>query len=214
MTNDPRFGLPLSLVEALRADPSPTAAALTDLLAEDAPAVIPPRRRAGRAWRGLAAGVALSLGAGAHGYAATSNLEGRWVMAPESSSFQEAVTGPAPDMAVVTVTRDDDTGLSYELVETRHGVEVARGVYDISFAGAGSTSSVGGARLQVAGSRDAAGAVVIVAPVVSGRQASIHMRRTGPDSAMIEHDIKTPEGSFKVEKISLVRSASISGEGS
>ena len=108
MTRDARFGLPLSLVEALRADPSPAAATLAELLSDDAPPKRP--RRAGR-WASAFAGLGLAAACAAAGpsYAATaapSGLEGRWVMAPQGSSFSEAVTGPAPDRVVVVVSRD------------------------------------------------------------------------------------------------------------
>ena len=221
MTNDERFGLPFSLAEALVADPSPQAAALAQLLTDGEPAPRPslgrksgeltPRHRGtvrvehGRPWRTAMVGLALWAGVGAQSYAATSNLEGSWAMARNASSFQEAVTGPAPDKATVVVTKDRPDSFAYELVETRRGAEVARGAYNVSFAGAPSTSSVGGSSLQVTAKRGPNGGVVILAPPVGGLQALIRMRQTGPNTALLEHDIQGAGGSVKLERIGLVR---------
>ena len=206
MVDNTRFGLPLSLTEALRADPSPQAAALADLLADDAPVrrTFSPAR--GRRWRAALAGLTLAAGCVTQGNAATSSLEGRWIMAPALSSFQEAVTGPAPDQATVIVTRDDHDRLAYELSESRSGVPVAHGSYDVSFAGATSTSSVDGARLPVTAERDARGDVVIRAPAVDGLRALIHVRRTGQDTALLEHTVEGVDGAHELERISLIRS--------
>ncbi len=222
MANDERFGLTLSLVEALRADPSPDAGELADLLAEtdgdeedvqeeNAREVVW-RRAPPHPWAALAASMALCIGFAGQGHAAGAtlpgaNLQGSWRMAAASSVFQEAVTGPAPDTATVTVARDDGDGLAYQLIETRGGVEVARGAYDVSFIGAPSTSSVDGATLRVVAIRDADGGVLIKAPSVDGLQASIHMRRTGVDTALLEHDVVGSRGLMTVERISLVRGA-------
>ena len=211
MLDDARFGLPLSLTEALRADPSPQAAALAELLAEDEPVGRPsgPRRgnaSRGRRWRAALAGLTLAAGFATQGYAETTSLEGRWTMAPALSSFQEEVTGPAPDAATVVVTRDDGGRLAYELSESRRGVPVAHGAYDLSFAGAGSTSSVDGARLAVTAERDARGDVTIRAPAVGGLQALIRVRRTGRDTALLEHAVTGAAGARELERISLVRS--------
>ena len=211
MAYDDRFGLPLSLVEALRAESSPDARTLADLLAdEDEQSVSKSSGRdvvSARPWASLAAGLALCASLGFPAQAASLNLQGEWRMAPASSAFREAVTGPAPDTATVRVVRDDAERLAYQLVETRGGVEVARGAYDISFTGAPSTSSVGGATLQVVATRDSAGGVLIEAPEVGGLQASIHMRQTGADTAVLEHDVRSADGAIAVERISLVRGA-------
>ncbi len=214
MSNQERFGLPLSLAEALRADPSPNAALLANLLeAEEAPSCRSLHPRQGglkRRWRIAMAGMTLAVGFTTQGYAGTTSLEGRWTMAPALSSFEERVTGPAPDAATVVVSRDDPGHLSYELSESRQGVPVAHGAYDLSFMDALSTSSVDGTRLPVTAERDAQGGVVIRAPAVDGLQALIRMRRTGPDTAMLEHEVQGADGSRQLEHISLVRSATAS----
>ena len=159
-----------------------------------------------RPWQAALVGLALMAGIGAQSYAATpSNLEGRWAMAPAQSSFQEAVTGPAPDAALLTVTRDDADRFAYQLIETRAGAEVARAAYDASFAGASSTSRVDGAGLAITATRDRDGDVVLRAPKVGASQAAIHVRRTGPDTALLEHDVDTRQGVVRLETISLVR---------
>ncbi|WP_174299925.1 hypothetical protein [Caulobacter sp. S45] len=206
MSKNERFGLPLSLTEALRADPSPDAALLANLLEEgEAPASRPPAGRLGRRWRTALAGVSLAAGFAMQGYAGTTSLEGRWTMAPALSSFEERVTGPAPDRATVVVSRDDARHFSYELSESRGGVSVAHGNYDLSFIDSLSTSSVDGTRLPVAVERDVYGDIVIRAPVVDGLQALIRVRRTGPNTALLEHEVQGATGSRQLERISLVR---------
>ena len=159
----------------------------------------------GRRWRVALAGVSLAVGVATQGHAHTSSLEGRWTMAPALSSFEEQVTGPAPDKATVVFTRDSPDRLSYELSESRRGAPVAHGTYDVSFAGAGSSSSVDGARLSVTAERVAGGDVVIRAPAVDGLQAMIRVRRTGPDTALLEHEVQGASGARRLERISLVR---------
>jgi hypothetical protein len=208
MNNDERFGLPLSLVEALREDPSSDAAMLAELLVAQEP---PPRpsasRRSGHAWRAALAGLALATAVGAQSYAATvPSFEGRWTMASDQSSFREDVTGPAPDGATVIVTRDDSEGLAYELIESRDGVVVARGDYNVAFGGKPQQNVRFGAASEVAAQRDAHGDVLITAPPVRGVRAVIHIQRTGPDTAVLEHDVQTADGSMTIEKISLIRS--------
>ncbi len=94
MTNDTRFGLPISLVEALRDDCSPTAAALADLLeCGDAPAdVRRGRTKPARPWQAALTGLALSVSVGAQSYAATASLQGRGKMAMDQAQFVEGAT--------------------------------------------------------------------------------------------------------------------------
>lgn len=158
-----------------------------------------------RGWRASLLGLGLMVGLGAQAHAAAASLEGRWTMAQRGSSFQEAVTGPAPDDATLVVTRDDPQRFAYQLVERRGGVEVARAAYDVSFDGATSTSRVGGEGLRISAERDARGDVVLRAPKVGGSQAAIHVRRTGPDTALLEHEVATDGGVLRLETISLVR---------
>ena len=206
MTKDTRFGLPLSLGEALRADGSPVAAKLADLIEQgEGPRTDRPEARRACAWRAGLAGLALCASLGAQAYAAAPSLQGRWIMAPDRSRFEEGVTGPAPDAATLVVSQDNAERLTYALVETRGGREVASAAYDISFAGRASTSAVDHVRMQVQGAREADGGVVIRAPSVDGLQASIHLRRTGPDSALLEHEVSGADSALRVETISLVR---------
>lgn len=167
-----------------------------------------------RPWQALLLGLGLMIGLGAQSYAATpsATFQGRWAMAPEGSTFQEAVTGPAPDAAVLVVTRDDADRFAYQLVESRRGAEVGRADYDVSFAGPGSTSTVDGQGLAISAARDARGDITLQAPRVGASQASIHVRRTGPDTAVLEHDVDTGDGLLRLEAISLVRMNDGSGQ--
>ena len=157
-------------------------------------------------WGALGAGLALAIAMCAPGQAATPDLEGQWVMSPNGSSFQEAATGPAPDGATMTVTRDDRGGLAYELVESRAGSEVARAAYDLSFDGGASRSLVQGSTREITAARDTRGGVVIQAPAVGGWRALIRIRMTSPDTAVVEHEIDGEGRVIRLETISLVRS--------
>ncbi len=163
-----------------------------------------------RGWLAAILGLGLMAGLGAQSYAAAATLQGRWAMAPQGSSFEEAVTGPAPDAATLVVTRDDPHRFAYLLVERRGGVEVARAAYDAAFDGAPSTSQGDGTGLKIRAERDGRGDVVLLAPRIGGSQAAIHVRRTGPDSALLEHEVATEQGVLRLETISLVRA---DGEG-
>lgn len=236
MNDNDRFGLPLSLVEALRADPSPDAEVLADLLAQADPAPAGSHTTHIRPRRMALAGMVVALGIGAQSYAAAAavqgrapqsqgsrsqslesptlageTLEGRWAMAAWQSSFQESVTGVAPDAAVMTVTRDDGQRLAYELSESRRGLEVARAAYDLSFVGAPSSSAVGGATRTVTAARDDRGDVLIQAPAVGAYRVVIHVRRTGPDSLLLEHDVEGAGQTVMLEQIRLVRSTPRTG---
>ena len=175
---------PLSLVEALKGAPFPGAAVSAAM-----------------------ALVAASAAAPAQG--ATPTLEGRWIMAPAQSSFREDLTGPAPDTASMIVSRDDGRRLSYQLIESLNGAEVARGAYDLSLSGDASSASVDGRQRQVSVVRDANGEVVVRSPSRRGAQVVIRLKRTGSDTATIEHDLETAQGSVVLEKIALVRSGAV-----
>ena len=204
MTQDARFGLPLSLVEALKADPSPVARDLADLLEDGAaPAPAPARRSPSGAWRALLAGLSLAAVAGVQAYAAEPTLAGRWSMAAAGSRFVEAVTGPAPESATWIVTRDDGDRLAYRLIETRRGAGPVSATYDVAVADARSAPAT--SDLEVTAVRDAEGDVIIRAPRVDGLQALIRVRRTGRDTAVLEHAVQSAAGSTEVERISLVR---------
>ena len=201
MAHDARFGLPLSLEEALQADPSPEAATLVRMLAEADP---PRRPLLTHSWRAWAAGALAAIGTAGVAHAGAT-LEGRWTMAAQGSSFSEALSGPAPDAATLVVSRDDGRRLTYEVVESRGGAEVARGRYDLSFTAAPSTTTVDGVRRRVEAHRDGAGQVEVRAPAVRGVQAVIRLRRSEPDVAVLDHEVEAPDGVVRVEEIRWVR---------
>ena len=216
MTQDARFGLPLSLREALQVDPSPVAGELADLLDDEpaAPAAAPKPVRGGVAtgWRAAFAALSLAALGGTAAHAASPSLAGRWRMAPADSRFAEAVTGRAPEAATLIVTRDNGDRLAYQLIETGRGVRPVRAAYDVSLDGAPSRSSNDGVRLSVTARRDAAGDVVISAPPVGGLRALIRVHRTGRDTAVLEHLVEgaadgpaAAAGAVELERISLVR---------
>ena len=62
-----------------------------------------------------------------------------------------------------------------------------------------------GGGLSISAERDAQGGVVLRAPKVGGSQAAIRVRRTGPDSAVLEHEVATDRGVLRLETISLTR---------
>ena len=82
---------------------------------------------------------------------------------------------------------------------------MGRAAYDVSFAGAHSTSTVDGEGLAITATRDGRGDVVLRAPRVGVSQAAIHVRRTGPDTALLEHEVAVGDGVLRLETISLIR---------
>ena len=205
MSHDARFGLPLSLVEALELDRSPQARDLARLLQDGPPARPAGRRGRMAGWAAPAAALAGALSMAAPGYASAASLAGRWVLAPQGSSFAEGVTGRAPDRAVVEVSEDSAKRFAYEVVESRDGVEVARAAYTVSYPTGASTSRIGDSVARAAGARDAAGGVVITAPAVDGFQALIRFDPTAEGGAEIQHAVQGPQGVTVLETLRLTR---------
>ena len=214
MSSDARFGLPLSLVEALEMDSSAPARDLVQMLREPEPTrpAQTGKRRRMVAWSLPLLALASSVLLAAPSYAAGASLEGRWVLVPEASSFNEAVTGLAPDHAVVRVTRDDAKRFAYNVVESRDGVEVARASYAVVYAGGTGARRVDNTVLRVTAAKTTAGDVVITSPAVNGMHAWIRFRRTGDNTAEIQHEIEGPQGSTSLETLRLTRSTVASAD--
>jgi len=156
---------------------------------------------------GAAALAAAALAAAAPIAAQAQSLQGRWVLAPQRSSFVEAVTGPAPEGGQMTVSRDDGERLTYTLIETRDGDVVARAAYDVSLHGGPSQSDVGGDVRNVVASRASDGSTIIEAPAVSAWRASIRIRAVSAKEAVIEHVVSGPTGDLVVERLVMERAA-------
>jgi len=135
------------------------------------------------------------------------SLLGKWVLAPERSTFVEAVTGPAPQGGEWIVTRDDGDHLVYTLVETRDGDVVARAAYDLSLRGGLSQSHVDGDVRNVVASRANDGSTLIQAPAVAAWRASIRIREINAREAVIEHVVSGPNGDFVVERLVMERTS-------
>jgi len=151
----------------------------------------------------LAGAAALVSAASAH----AQSLIGRWVLAPERSSFVEAVTGPAPQGAEWIVSRDDGDRLAYTLVETRDGDVVARAAYDVSLHGGPSQSHVDGDVRNVVATRANDGSTLIQAPAVAAWRASIRIRQISPKEAVIEHVVSGPTGDVVVDRLVMERAS-------
>jgi hypothetical protein len=152
----------------------------------------------------LFAGAALLLTAAS---ANAQSLIGRWVLAPERSSFVEAVTGPAPAGGEWIVSRDDGDRLSYTLVETRDGDVVARAAYDVSLHGGVSQSHVDGDIRNVVAVRATDGSTIIQAPAVAAWRASIRIHKINAGEAVIEHVVSGPSGDLVVERLVMERTS-------
>ena len=137
--------------------------------------------------------------------ASAQSLLGTWVLAPERSSFVEAVTGPAPQAGEWTVSRDDGDRLVYTLVETRDGDVVARGTYDVSLHGGPSQSRVDGDVRDVVAERASDGSTIIQAPAVAAWRASIRIHTINAKEAVIEHVVSGPSGDMVVERLMMER---------
>jgi len=135
------------------------------------------------------------------------SLVGRWVLAPERSSFVEAVTGPAPQGGEWIVSRDDGDRLTYTLVETRDGDVVARAAYDVSLHGGPSQSHVDGDVRNVVALRATDGSTLIQAPAVAAWRASIRIHELSPQEAVIEHVLSGPQGDLVVDRMVMERAS-------
>jgi len=151
----------------------------------------------------LAAGAAVFSAASAN----AQGLVGTWVLAPERSSFVEAVTGPAPQGGELIVSRDDGDRLAYTLVETRDGDVVARAAYDVSLHGGLSQSHVDGDVRNVVAVRGSDGSTLIQAPAVAAWRASIRIHAVSAKEAVIEHVVSGPSGDLVVERLVMERTS-------
>jgi hypothetical protein len=149
----------------------------------------------------LVAGAAALTAASAN----AQSLLGRWVLAPQRSSFVEAVTGPAPEGGEWIVSRDDGDRLTYTLVETRDGDVVARAAYDVSLHGGLSQSHVDGDVRNVVAIRASDGSTLIQAPAVAAWRASIRIHEVSPQEAVIEHVLSGPQGDLVVDRMVMER---------
>jgi len=152
----------------------------------------------------VVAGVAALSAASAN----AQSLLGRWVLAPDRSSFVEAVTGPAPQGGEWIVSQDDGDRLVYSLVETRDGDVVARAAYDVSLHGGPSQSHVDGDVRNVVAVRASDGSTLIQAPAVAAWRASIRIHEVSPKEAVIEHVVTGPNGDFVIERLVMERASS------
>jgi hypothetical protein len=135
------------------------------------------------------------------------SLLGRWLLAPERSSFVEAVTGPAPQCGEWIVSRDDGDRLTYTLVETRDGDVVARAAYDVSLHGGLSQSHGDGDVRNVVAVRASDGSTLIQAPAVAAWRASIRIHEISQKEAVIEHVVTGPNGDFVIERLVMERAS-------
>jgi hypothetical protein len=154
--------------------------------------------------------LAVLLGGVAALSAASANAQGllgKWVLAPERSSFVEAVTGPAPEGGEWIVSRDDGDRLVYTLVETRQGDVVATAAYDVSLHGGPSQSHVDGDVRDVVAARATDGSTIIQAPAVAAWRASIRIHQISAREAVIEHVVSGPSGDLVVERLVMERAS-------
>lgn len=208
MSTDARFGLPLRLADALNQESSAGAAMLGGFSEQRPNAKTPsPGRWVGPRLAAAGAGAAAALVAQAH--AAVPSLQGRWTMDPAQSQFYEPLTGPAPDSVTVVVARDTPQRLQYQLVERRGGVEIGHAAYALSFSGGPSVSIADGRKRKVSAARDPAGAVVVFGPKTANARVVIRLQPTGPDRAVLEHDLEAGGRSVPIERIALVRSGEV-----
>jgi hypothetical protein len=128
-------------------------------------------------------------------------------MVRDASSFSEGVTGPTPDEALMEVTRDDPGGLSYVLIERRVGAEIGRASYQLSFAGSPSRILVDGRTTAVSATRSPTGDVTVNAPPKDGYWAVIRIKRTGPESVVVEHAVDSASGEIPLESVAMIRAS-------
>jgi hypothetical protein len=157
--------------------------------------------------RNLIAALAASIAAFSAASANAQSLVGTWVLAPERSSFVEAVTGPAPQGGELVVSCDDGDRLAYTLVETRDGDVVARAAYDVSLHGGLSQSHVDGDVRNVVAVRGSDGSTLIQAPAVAAWRASIRIHAVSAKEAVIEHVVSGPSGDLVVERLVMERTS-------
>lgn len=119
---------------------------------------------------------------------------GRWTIDLKASHFNEALTGPAPTMAEVDVTKDDGTHLAWTLIEEDESGLAAIQFADAPLDGTPTKAVVNTQIVMISVRRDGQSGVTAVTSNKTGRKQSMKVWLVDPDTLKVEQDVDGQPG--------------------
>ncbi|MET3667143.1 hypothetical protein [Caulobacter sp. 1776] len=114
---------------------------------------------------------------------------GRWTIDLKASTFNEALTGPAPLAAEVDVTKDDGRSLAWTLIEEDDEGLAAIQFADAPLDGATTKAVVNTQIVMISVKRDGQNGVTAVTSNNSGRKQTMKVWLADPDTLRVEQDV-------------------------
>jgi hypothetical protein len=114
---------------------------------------------------------------------------GRWTIDLKASTFNEALTGPAPLAAEVDVTKDDGKSLAWTLIEEDEDGLAAIQFADAPLDGTPTKAVVNTQIVMISVMRDGPRGVSAVTSNKTGRKQSMKVWLADPDTLKVEQDV-------------------------
>jgi hypothetical protein len=134
----------------------------------------------------LAAGSALAQNAPQN---APLGASGRWTIDLKASTFNEALTGPAPVTAEIDVTKDDGKSLAWTLIEEDEEGLAAIQFADAPLDGTPTKAVVNTQVVMISVKRDGQNGVTAVTSNKTGRKQSMKVWLDDPNTLRVEQDV-------------------------
>jgi hypothetical protein len=134
----------------------------------------------------LAAGSALAQNAPQN---APLGASGRWTIDLKASTFNEALTGPAPVTAEIDVTKDDGKSLAWTLIEEDEEGLAAIQFADAPLDGTPTKAVVNTQVVMISVKRDGQNGVTAVTSNKTGRKQSMKVWLDNPNTLRVEQDV-------------------------
>jgi hypothetical protein len=119
---------------------------------------------------------------------------GRWTIDLKASHFNEALTGPAPIMAEIDVTKDDGKSLAWTLIEEDEAGLAAIQFADAPLDGTPTKAVVNTQIVMISVHRDGPTGVSAVTSNKTGRKQSMKVWLSDPDTLRVEQDVDGQPG--------------------
>ncbi len=119
---------------------------------------------------------------------------GHWTIDLKASHFNEALTGPAPTSAEIDVTKDDGKSLAWTLIEGDEAGLAAIQFADAPLDGTPTKAVVNTQIVAISVRRDGQNGITAVTSNKTGRQQSMKVWLSDPDTLRVEQDVDGQPG--------------------
>lgn len=119
---------------------------------------------------------------------------GRWTIDLKASTFNEALTGPAPLAAEVDVTKDDGKSLAWTLIEEDEEGLAAIQFADAPLDGTPTKAVVNTQIVVISVTRDGPRGISAVTNSKTGRKQTMKVWLADPDTLKVEQDVDGAPG--------------------